>query len=86
MLVLDVRQRRVAVMKMSEHAIPDVDPDRALAEILRAQDVYEHLRSSSTQFAGIVDQFTPRFSLVFDYGTGAVEICRLQNGKLIWNT
>ena len=83
---LNVRTRRVAVMKISERAIPNVDSDRASGEILRAQAVYEYLRNSSTQFARIVEQFTPRFSVVFDYGMGAVEICHLKNGKLAWNT
>jgi hypothetical protein len=85
-LALDVTTGTVAVMKISEHAISDVDSDRASAEILRAQGLYEYLRDSSTQFARIVEPFSPRFSVVFDYGMGAVEVCHLQNGKLVWNT
>ena len=82
--VLDSSQKVVDVMKLVEHATLDVDS--ASVEMSRAMEVYGYVRQASAEFSRITDEYIPRFSLVNDYGMGSVEICHLQNGKLVWNT
>ena len=84
--VLDPDRGQLSVMKRASRRMESVGDDAASAEISRAIEVYDYLRENSPQFARIIAEFIPRFSVVHDYGTGSVEICHIHDGKLIWKT
>jgi hypothetical protein len=53
-------------------------------EIQRAKDTFDHLCTSSKRFSALVDKSEIRYSLIEDYGTGSVEICREAGEQLVW--
>lgn len=55
-----------------------------VVEINRAQAMFVLLCQRSQAFHALAEWARPVFSVVADYGQGAIEICRLENGKLDW--
>ncbi len=58
----------------------------AYVEIEIGKELFQWLTSKSTRFADIVAEIPRRFSLIYDYSTGSVEICHLDNEKIVWET
>lgn len=58
--------------------------EEAIVEFQRASHSLTYLVTNSPTFAKIIEGFSPRFALIEDYGTGAVEICYLANDKIVW--
>jgi len=56
----------------------------AFVDLRRGIAAYEHLIQKSLLFAGAVQGFSPRFSLVDDYGSGTVELCYLVDDRIVW--
>jgi len=54
--------------------------------IQRGIDTYHHLVTNSLEFLKAVKCCPPRFSLIEDYGMGSVELCHLENDRIIWNS
>jgi hypothetical protein len=84
-MILDPKTRVIEVLKVTTDSPSSFDPAGASVEIRRAVSVYEHLLESSSEFAGIVAGYKPRFALVADYGMGSTEVCHLEGLKLSWN-
>jgi len=42
------------------------------------------LKAKSPKFAELVNAHPTLFILIYDYGTGSVELCRLVDNKLVW--
>ncbi len=61
-----------------------VSEQTAINNIQRAKSVFSYLVENSSIFAKIINSYSPRFSLISDYGMGAVEICHLSEGEIIW--
>ena len=57
----------------------------AMADIQRGINLFNYLVESSSDFAKIAKENSSRFSLISDDGMGAVEICYLSDGKIIWH-
>lgn len=68
----------------SSWAFDNITTERALADLRRAQSVYEVLRHTSSAFARSVDKSVPQFILIYDTGNGAVELGRLIGQQLVW--
>ncbi len=56
----------------------------ALNDLKAAENTLEDLIAESPKFASIVKDLPRRYILVHNYGMGAIELCRLAEGKLIW--
>ena len=65
---------------------PNITQDSASADIERGIHTLDYLRSNSGSFAAIAKDREPKFSLCLDYGTGAVELARLVDNAIVWNT
>jgi hypothetical protein len=57
--------------------------DQALADFAQMQQTVDQLRTERPDFAAATRGRPVLFSLVNDYGTGAVELCRLVDGKVV---
>jgi hypothetical protein len=49
-----------------------------------AKSALSYLRSESVEFASMVEGKPIHYSLIEDYGTGCVTLCRLIDGELQW--
>jgi len=68
----------------SSWRIENTTAPTALDDLERAKILLEALIEESASFASIVKGRDRRLVLVDDYGMGAVELCRLIDGSLIW--
>ena len=68
----------------SSWAFDNITTERALADLQRAQSVYEVLRDTSPAFARSVDKSVLQFILIYDTGNGAVELGRLAGQQIVW--
>jgi hypothetical protein len=57
--------------------------ERALSDFVAMRERVEELRATSAAFASVVDGAALSLSLVEDYGTGVVELCRLVDGDVV---
>jgi hypothetical protein len=57
--------------------------ERALADFDAMQKAIDELRTARFGFDAALRTRHLRFSLVEDYGTGVVELCRLEAGKVV---
>ena len=49
-----------------------------------AKRIFQRLNSESETFARMVEGKSIQYSIIFDYHTGCVELCRLTDGILNW--
>ena len=56
----------------------------ALSDLKVAESTLDDLIAASPALASGVKNRPRHFVLVYDYGTGGVELCHLVNGSLIW--
>ena len=57
---------------------------RAWEDFEHAKHTFQRLSSESETFARMVEGRLTEYSIIFDYGTGCVELCRLTDGMLNW--
>lgn len=67
----------------SSWAFDNITTERAVADLKRAQSVYDILRASPA-FARSVGNSVPQFILIYDTGNGAVELGRLVGQQIVW--
>ena len=58
----------------------------ALSDFKVAENTLNDLVGESLAFASVVKNRSRHFVLVYDYGMGGVELCRLIEGSLVWAT
>jgi|SRR5687767_273444 len=68
----------------SSRRIENTTEQTALADLQRAMKLVVDLASTSPSFASLARAHPQRFSLIHDYGTGSVELGRLEDGELRW--
>ena len=68
----------------SSWRIENATEQTALNDFDRASALIDLLIQESASFASIVRGRDRRLVLIDDYGMGAVELCSLANGSLIW--
>ena len=56
----------------------------ALSDFQVAESTLNDLIAGSSAFASVVKNCPRQFVLVYDYGMGGVELCRLVDGSLVW--
>jgi hypothetical protein len=56
----------------------------ARAELGHANAVFHQLQTDSSEFGQLARRHTVRYSIVSDYGSGAVEVCRLDGDTIAW--
>jgi hypothetical protein len=83
---LDRKNGEICVGSISAWEVGNLDRQLALAELARGKNVFEYLLAHSQEFREITKGFKPKFSLLSDYGTGSVEVCRLNGDAIIWNS
>ena len=65
--------------------LPDnVTEQTARNDLNHAKQVMMHLSEISAEFRQQVASLPHRYSVVNDYGTGAVELCHLEGDSLVW--
>ena len=57
---------------------------RAWEDFEHAKRIFQRLNSESETFARMVEGKSIQYSIIFDYHTGCVELCRLTDGILNW--
>ena len=82
-LTKDSKIADVAVV--TEWQVSNLNDARAMREIEKAVGVFEYLVENNESFRSTTEGYQPRYSLINDYGMGCIELCHLDNGKLIWN-
>src|SRR6187399_3242530 len=82
---LNKNREIVDVSVVTQWQVSNLSDSRALEEIERAVAVFESLVESSSAFRSTIDGCKPRYSLIDDYGMGCIELCHLDNGRLVWN-
>ena len=68
---------------VSEWQPENLTDDRALAEINRAQYTHTRLAEQSADYLTAIADAEIRYSVIYNYGMGSVELCHLDNGNLI---
>ena len=56
----------------------------ALSDMKVAENTLNDLAAESPAFASVIKDRPRHFVLVYDYGMGGVELCRLIDGSLVW--
>ncbi len=79
------RENRVIEIRILVESAHRLGEENAKGHLNRGKDTFDFLKANSKTFDAIVATLSPRFSFVFDYGTGAVEVGYLSNGNIIWN-
>ena len=72
------------VRAQSSWRIENTTEQTALSDLENAKNLLAALIKGSSSFASLVMGRAHRFVLIDDYGMGAVELCRLVDGALIW--
>ena len=72
------------VSVVSSWRIENTTEQTALVDVKRAMKLVGDLVAKSSSFAAIAKAHPQRFTLIHDYGTGSVELCRLVDGAIIW--
>jgi hypothetical protein len=72
------------VRVQSSWRIENMSEQTALSDLENARNLLDALVKESSSFASLLEGHSRRFVLIDDYGMGAVELCRLVNGSLIW--
>lgn len=83
-VVLSIAGGELHVEVPSEWSARNVDESRARAMLASAARVVEGLVTASGAFSALVDGSSRRFTLVEDYGNGAVAICELVWEEFRW--
>ena len=81
---LDKRNKIIEIRSITSWELQNLTEQRALEEIERGRIIFNYLIDESPKFAEIIKFYQPRFSLIHDNGTGAVEICYLSENKITW--
>lgn len=68
----------------SSWRIENTTEQTALGDVDNAQNLLNALIEESSSFASLVKGRARRFVLIDDYGMGALMLCRLIDGALIW--
>ncbi len=72
-------------MRVPSEWEPDsITPQRATQELDRAVHNLAGLRSASPRFAALTDGLPEHIVLLYDYGSGGIELCELNQGVLEW--
>ena len=64
--------------------LSDLTDQRAWDNFEHAKRVFHRLSTESETFARMVEGKSIQYSIIFDYHTGCVEVCRLTDGTLNW--
>jgi len=75
--VLEARMR-------SNWNIQNVTEETAVSDFEQAKEIVSYLKSENSDFAHLLQLHPLRYVLINDYGTGIVEICRLENDNMVW--
>lgn len=81
----DKENKRLEVRIFTSWELGNLTEQIALSEIENGQKVLNYLLEQSQRFSETIQNYQPRFSLIHTYGMGDVEICYLENKKLVWN-
>jgi len=68
----------------SSWRIENTTEQTALSDLENARNLLDALIKESLSFGSLVKGRARHFVLIDDYGMGAVELCRLVDGSLIW--
>jgi len=68
----------------SSWRVENVTEQRALKDLRRAESLFASLSTSSSAFADIARRHPRRFILIYEYGSGSIELARLVNETLVW--
>ena len=68
---------------VSEWQPENLTDDRARDEINRAQYTHTRLAEQSTDYQTAIADAEIRYSVIYNYGMGSVELCHLDNGHLV---
>jgi len=82
---LDKNTNVLSVSSTSNWRLKNLDNTKALMELERVKTTFDFIKFNRPAFADLIQGVCTRFSLVSDYGTGTVEVCHLEDNKLIWN-
>ena len=72
------------VRVQSSWRIENTTEQTALNDLDNAKNLMDDLIEESSSFASLVKDSARRLVLIDDYGMGAVELCHLADGALIW--
>lgn len=72
------------VRVQSTWRVENVTEQTALSDFNIAEKVVNELANKSIEFAEMLKNHPAQYVLIDDYGTGAVEICRLTGDGLVW--
>jgi hypothetical protein len=78
------RENKTLEIRVSSSWTTRITPAIAMRDFQRGIKVFDFLKLNSSSFADATGAFTPRFSLIEDYKTGAIELAYLSNGKIVW--
>jgi hypothetical protein len=63
---------------------PEQTPERARADIARAEQIVTELLDSAPDFAELVGDREIEYHAIDDYGMGAIWLAELRNGRFTW--
>jgi hypothetical protein len=82
---LDKENKIIEVGIFTNWRLENLTEQIALGEIQRGKEVLNYLTAQSFRFSETVRNYQPRFSLIQNDGMSIIEICHLENDKLVWN-
>lgn len=79
-----LNNQRVDCAVHSTWDMASLTDERAFNDLAHAKNAFSYLKSASSEFAATVDGKPVHYSVIEDYGTGCVTLCRLVDGELQW--
>jgi hypothetical protein len=62
-----------------------IDDKIARADLEIARRSYDEIRAASDEFRHFAQRCSVRYSVIYDYGKGSVEVCRLEGDEIVWS-
>jgi hypothetical protein len=70
---------------ITQWSIDSLNDELAYAEFEFGKAIFNELQAISVDFNQIAHRFDVRYSIISDYGSGAVAVCRLEEHEIIWS-
>jgi hypothetical protein len=71
--------------RITQWGVDSLSDQLAHVELEIARATYCQLETASDEFRQIAQRHTARYSVISEYGMGAVEVCHLEEGGIVWS-
>jgi hypothetical protein len=69
---------------ITQWSIESLNNELAYKEFEIGKAIYNELQAVSEDFSQIAHHYDIRYTIISDYGSGTVEVCRLEEHEIVW--